>query len=111
MFGNRSLIYYGLGKVSGILLQKKRYFLLLEGGALSCLGTASLTRPISPKTQFYTYSHIVFCYQLKHPIYRVLLYHEIGQPSSQVEPSNNGQISEVHGPWTAARVVVLHYHN
>ena len=26
-------MFYGVGKVSGILLQKKRYFLLLEGGA------------------------------------------------------------------------------
>ena len=33
MFGNRSLVFYGVGKVSGILLQKKRYFLLLEGSA------------------------------------------------------------------------------
>ena len=48
-------------------------------------------RPIRPKTPFYSDLNVAFCKHGAHPVYRVLLYHEIGLPSRHVELSNKGK--------------------
>ena len=53
--------------------------------------TRHFPRPIRPKTPFNTDCYVAFCKHELYPVYRVLLYHEIGLPSRQMEPSNKGK--------------------
>ena len=57
---------------------------------LSGLCPTPLPRPICPETPFNTDRYVTFFKHELYPVYRVLLYHEIGPPPRHVEPSKNG---------------------
>ena len=63
----------------------------LTRGAPTCLRTASLPRPIRPKTPLDTDGNIVFYQHEYHPAYEVLLYRKLIGASRWVELSCRGK--------------------
>ena len=59
--------------------------------APTCLCSASLPRPVSPKPPLDTDSHIVFCHHEYHPAYEVLSYRKLIGASRGVELAYRGK--------------------
>ena len=70
----------------------------LARGAPTCLRTASLPRPIRPKTPLDTDGHIVFYQHECHPAYEVLSYRKVRGFSRRAEP---GCMGKSRGPRAA----------